>query len=66
MFNRATSAGYGFGERLLDRLLSACFGPRQPRVPVSSLAPIRLNRSQLQRMAVNWIGRSAKAIIVAA
>ncbi|WP_232015495.1 serine hydrolase domain-containing protein [Stenotrophomonas maltophilia] len=66
MFNRATSAGYGFGERLLDQLLSARFGPRQPRVPVSSLAPIRLNQSQLQRMAGNWIGRSAKAKIVAA
>lgn len=66
MFNRATSAGYGFGERLLDQLLSARFGPRQSRVPVSSLAPIRLNQSQLQRMAGNWIGRSAKAKIVVA
>ncbi|SNT83028.1 serine hydrolase domain-containing protein [Stenotrophomonas sp. CC120222-04] len=66
MFNRAASAGYGFGERLLDQLLSARFGPRQPRVPVSSLAPIRLNQSQLQRMAGNWIGRSAKAKIVVA
>ncbi|HID8539683.1 TPA: serine hydrolase, partial [Stenotrophomonas maltophilia] len=36
------------------------------RVPVSSLAPIRLNQSQLQRMAGNWIGRSAKAKIVVA
>jgi hypothetical protein len=34
MFNRATSAGYGIGERLLDQLLSARFGPRQPRVPL--------------------------------
>lgn len=65
MFNRATSAGYSFGERLLDQQLSARFGPRQPRVPVSSLAPIRLNQSQLQRMAGNWIGRSAKAKTVA-
>ncbi|MFB5207517.1 hypothetical protein, partial [Stenotrophomonas sp. 3diitr2024] len=46
MFNRATSAGYGIGERLLDQLLSARFGPRQPRVPLSSLAPIRLNQDQ--------------------
>lgn len=66
MFNRATSAGYGIGERLLDQLLSARFGPRQPRVPLSSLAPIRLNQDQMQRMAGDWIGRSGKAKIVVA
>ncbi|MCM2525554.1 beta-lactamase family protein [Stenotrophomonas maltophilia] len=66
MFNRATSAGYGIGERLLDQLLSARFGPRQPRVPLSSLAPIRLNQDQVQRMAGSWIGRSGKAKIVVA
>lgn|GEM_PF-543238 len=66
MFNRATSAGYGIGERLLDQLLSARFGPRQPRVPLSSLAPIRLNQDRVQRMAGSWIGRSGKAKIVVA
>ncbi|WP_204278396.1 hypothetical protein, partial [Enterobacter kobei] len=65
-FNRATSAGYGIGERLLDQLLSARFGPRQPRVPLSSLAPIRLIQDQVQRMAGSWIGRSGKAKIVVA
>lgn len=63
MFNRATSAGYGIGERLLDQLLSARFGPRQPRVPLSSLAPIRLTQDQMQQMAGSWIGRSGKAKI---
>ncbi|CRX67525.1 unnamed protein product [Stenotrophomonas maltophilia] len=63
MFNRATSAGYGIGERLRDQLLSARFGPRQPRVPLSSLAPIRLTQDQMQQMAGSWIGRSGKAKI---
>ena len=60
MFNRATSAGYGIGERLLDQLLSARFGPRQPRVPLSSLAPIRLTQDQMQQMAGSWIGAAAR------
>ncbi|MCI1060107.1 serine hydrolase, partial [Stenotrophomonas maltophilia] len=49
MFNRATYSWYGIGELLIDQLLSSRIGPSQPRVPLSSLAPIMLNQDKMQR-----------------
>lgn len=61
MFNRATAAGYGYGEQLLDALLSARFGRRQPRCPASALAPIALDRARARQLEGGWIGRNVRA-----
>ncbi|MNM29868.1 D-alanyl-D-alanine carboxypeptidase precursor [compost metagenome] len=58
MFNRATSAGYGFGDALTDHLLAARFGPRAPRLPASAMAPIRPNPDRAHAFAGSWIGRN--------
>jgi len=63
MFNRAASAGYRFGEGLIDRMLTARFGQRAPRLPVSALAPIRPTAARRRALVGSYIGRNVRVEI---
>lgn len=63
MFNRATSAGYRFGDALIDQLLADCFGPRAPRLPASALATIQPTPARVRAFVGHWIGRNMRAQI---
>ena len=57
MFNRPVSAGYRLGKQLIDEALERRYGPKRPRLPCEDLAPIRLQRSGLERYIGSYVGR---------
>jgi len=63
MFNNAVPAGYRFGDALIDRLLTARFGQRKPRLSALALAPIRPDASRKRALVGSWIGRNVRAEI---
>jgi CubicO group peptidase (beta-lactamase class C family) len=65
LFNRPTSAGYRFGEGLVEAALVKRYGPRKPRLPASDLAPIELPAERLRQYVGNYIGRNISADISA-
>lgn len=63
LFNRPALAGYGFGDGLVEGMLSARFGPRRPRLPATALAPIRPLHPQVRALVGRYVGRSVRAEI---
>lgn len=63
MFNRPALAGYQFGMELIDKILTARFGPRAPRFPAADLAQVRLAAEQRQMLIGNYVGRNVRADI---
>lgn len=63
LFNRPALAGYQFGMPLLDKLLTARFGERAPRLPAQALAPIRPLPSRSRALIGTYVGRSVRAEI---
>lgn len=63
MFNRPALAGYQLGMDLIDKILTARFGPRKPRFPAADLAQVRLASAQRQALIGNYVGRNVRADI---
>jgi len=61
MFNRGASAGYRFGEQLIDEALTQRYGPKRPRLPVEDLAQIQLPQRRLEQYVGSYIGRNILA-----
>jgi hypothetical protein len=63
LFNRPASAGYRFGESLVQAALTRRHGARKPRLPGGDLAPIQPAQEQLKQFTGNYIGRNLTAEI---
>ena len=63
LFNRPALAGYRFGNRPVERQLTARFGARKPRLPADALAPIAPLPAQVRAMVGSYVGRNVRARI---
>lgn len=63
LFNRPALAGYRFGMDLIDKALAGRFGPRTPRLPIASLAPIQLPADRVRALRGHYVGRNVSGTI---
>jgi CubicO group peptidase (beta-lactamase class C family) len=63
LFNRPALAGYRFGNRPVERLLTERFGARKPRLQADALAPIAPLPAQVRALVGSYIGRNVRARI---
>jgi CubicO group peptidase (beta-lactamase class C family) len=58
LFNQQGDGGYRFGESLINDTLTGRHGAHRPRLPAADLAPIELQKDQLEQFVGRYIGRS--------
>jgi CubicO group peptidase (beta-lactamase class C family) len=58
LFNRPADVAYRFGNQLVEGVLTARYGHRKPRLPVTDLASIELPAGRQEQLIGHYVGRS--------
>jgi CubicO group peptidase (beta-lactamase class C family) len=57
LFNRGVGAAYGWGESLVDKILTRLHGAQQPRVHIEDFPAASVSTETLGKYVGNWVGR---------